>query len=84
MSSGQAGNWNPASEGEPVLQDLDDAFADDLDFAGGELRDREHQLLLAHDAGVLDLQLRGRGQELGRGFGLKLLELDFPHGKHFR
>src|SRR5687767_5056370 len=46
-----------AEETETVLKDFDDAVAYDLDILAGELlEDREHQLLLAHAAGVLDLQ----------------------------
>ena len=34
---------------EAIRQNLDDAFADDISFLGGELfEDTEHQLLLAH------------------------------------
>ena len=43
------------------------------------LRMREHQLLLAHGGGVLDLELFGKGDELGRSFGLEVLEFHFPH-----
>ena len=40
---------------------------------------REHQLLLAHGAGVLDLVLFGEGEEFGGGLGLEVLEFHFPH-----
>ena len=71
-----------AQEAEAVLQHLDDALADDLDLVGGQLlEDREHQLLLAHGAGVLDLQFFGEGEHLRRGLGLEVLKLDFPHGE---
>src|SRR5690606_19391526 len=46
-----------AKETEPVLQYLHHAVADDLDILLGKLlQDGEHQLLLAHDAGVLHLE----------------------------
>ena len=47
---------------------------------GQLLEDGEHQLLLAHGAGVLDLQLFGEGEQLGRRLRLEILKLDFPHG----
>ena len=69
-----------AQEAEAVGEHFDDAFADDVDFAIGELlEDREHQLLLAHGAGVLDLLLFGEGQEFDGGFGFQVLEFHFPH-----
>jgi hypothetical protein len=65
---------------EAVRQNLDDAFADNIGFAGGELfEDAEHQLLLAHRAGVLDLKLFREGYELSRSLGFKFLEFHFPH-----
>ena len=76
MSSGpgQIVRLRRAQEAEAVRQHLDHAFADDLDLLGGELlEDGEHQLLLAHGLGVLDLELLGEGQELGRSFGLEVL-----------
>ena len=58
-----------SQEGEPVLQDLDDALADNLHLDAGELlENREHQLLLAHDRRVFDVVLLREGQELGRRF----------------
>ena len=69
MSSGpgQVVGFRRAQEAEAVGQHLDDAFADDVDLARRELlEDGEHQLLLAHGAGVLDLELFGEGDELGR------------------
>jgi hypothetical protein len=77
----QVVRFRGTQEAEAVLQDLDHALADDLDVAGGELlEDREHQLLLAHGAGVLDLELFREGRQLGRRLGLEVLQLDFPHG----
>ena len=46
---------------------------------GELLQDGEHQLLLAHGAGVLDLQLLGKGEKLGGDLGLEVLEFHFPH-----
>ena len=69
-----------AQEAEAVLQHLDHAGAGDLDVAGGQLlQDGEHQLLLAHGAGVLDLELLGEAQQLRRRFGLEILQLHFLH-----
>ena len=82
MSSGpgQVVRFRRAQEAEAVGQHLDDAFADDVGLARRELlEDAEHQLLLAHGAGVLDLELFGKGDQLGRGLGLEVLEFHFPH-----
>ncbi len=69
-----------AQEAESVLEDFDHPLADDLDFARRQLlEDGEHQLLLAHDRGVLDLVLFGEGKQFGGGFFLQVLEFDFPH-----
>src|SRR5262249_301624 len=69
-------------EAEAVGEHLDNAFADDVDLLGRELlEDGEHQLLLAHGRGVLDLMLLGKSNELGRGFDLEVLEFHFPHGE---
>ena len=74
VRTGQVVRIGRAQEAEAVLQHLDDAGADDLDLARGQLlEDREHQLLLAHGAGVLDLELFGEGDEFGGGFGLQVL-----------
>jgi hypothetical protein len=43
--------------------------------------DGKHQLLLAHDAGVLDFHRFGKGEQIRRGFVFKLLKLHFLHGK---
>ena len=60
-----------AQKAEAVGQHLDHAFADNVGFARGELlEDAEHQLLLAHGRGVLDLKLFGEGDKLGRSLGL--------------
>ena len=63
-----------AQEAEAVLQHLDHAGAGDVDLLGRKLlEDREHQLLLAHGAGVLDADLFGEAQQLRRGFDLEVL-----------
>ena len=63
-----------AQEAEAVLQHLDHAGADDVGLLGGQLlEDGEHQLLLAHGAGVLDPGLLGEAQQLRRGLGLEVL-----------
>ncbi len=68
--SGQIICFRRAQEAEAVRQHLDDAFADDIDLARGELlEDAEHQLLLAHGRGVLDLEFLGKGDQLRRSFG---------------
>jgi hypothetical protein len=65
---------------EPVGQHLDDAFADNIDFAVGQLfKDRKHQFLFAHRARVLNFELFGKAKQLGRRLGLKVLQLHFPH-----
>ena len=82
MSSGtgQVVRIGRAQEAEAVLQHLDDAGADDLDLARRQLlEDGEHELLLAHRARVLDLELLGEGDEFGGGFGFQVLKFDFPH-----
>ena len=82
MSSGpgQVVRFRRAQEAEAVGENLDDAFADDVDFLGRELlEDREHLLLLAHGRGVLDRVLFGEGKQFGGGFGLEVLEFHFPH-----
>ena len=82
VRAGEVVGVGRAQEAEAVLQHLDDAFADDLDLAARQLlEDGEHQLLLAHDRGVLDLMLFGEGQQFGRRLFFEVLEFDFPHGR---
>jgi hypothetical protein len=50
-------------------------------WAAKLLEDGEHQLLLAHRAGVFDLDRFGKCEQIGRGFVLELLKLHFLHGK---
>ncbi len=70
-----------AQEAEAILQHLDDAGAGNFDLFGGELLERgEHQLLLAHGAGVLDARLLREAQELRGRLELEVFELHFLHG----
>ena len=69
-----------AEEAEAVGEHLDDALADDVGFCNRELlEDGEHQLLLAHGAGILDPVLFRERDELGRRLRLEVLEFNFPH-----
>src|SRR5258708_6352767 len=66
--------------GEGVVEVLSDGFADDIDFLDRKLlEDGEHQLLLAHGAGVFDPILFRERDELGRRLGFEVLKFDFPH-----
>ena len=74
VGAGQVIRFRRAQEAEAVRQQLDDAFADDVHLFGGELlQDGEHQLLLAHGAGVLDFLFFSEGKQLGGSLGLKVL-----------
>ena len=54
-------------EAEAVGENLDDAFADNVGFLNRKLlEDREHQLLLAHGAGILDPVLFGKRNQFRR------------------
>src|SRR5208282_3728753 len=67
---GKVIGFRRAQKAEAVRQNLDNAFTDDIGFTGGELlEDAEHQLLLAHRRGVLDLKLLREGDELRRSLG---------------
>ena len=69
-----------AQEAEAIRQHLDDALPDNIGLARGELlEDAEHQLLLAHRRGVLNLEFLGKRHELRRSLGLEFLEFHFPH-----
>ncbi len=81
VGAGQIIGVGRTQEGESVLQNLDDALADDLHIAARKLlEDGEHQLLLAHDGGVLDLLLLGENEQFGGRFLFEVFEFDFPHG----
>ena len=65
---------------EAVGENLDDAFADNVGFLDRELLENgEHQLLLAHGAGVFDPFLFRERDELGRRLGFEVLKFHFPH-----
>ena len=69
-----------AQKSEAVGENLDDAFADNVGFLDRELFENgEHQLLLAHGAGVFDPFLFRERDELGRRLGLEVLKFHFPH-----
>jgi hypothetical protein len=56
----EAGLGRRTEEAETIGQDLDDAFTDNVGFLDRELfEDGEHQLLLAHGAGVFDCEAVG-------------------------
>ena len=60
-----------AQKSETVGENLDDAFADNVGFLDRELLENgEHQLLLAHGAGVFDPFFFRERDELGRRLGL--------------
>ena len=62
VGAGEVVGFRRTQKAEAVGQHFDHALADDVDFLGGELlEDGEHQLLLAHGAGVFDLVLFGEG-----------------------
>ncbi len=80
VGAGEIVGVGRAQEAEAVLQHLDHAGAGDLDIAGRQLfQNREHELLLAHGARVLDGDLLGEAQKLRRRFGLQILQLHFLH-----
>src|SRR5690606_1382445 len=77
---GQVVGVRGAQEAEPVGQDLDNALAGDFHLAGRQLLEYgEHQLLLAQGIGVFDVELFGKGLQLGRGLGLEVPELHEFH-----
>ncbi len=80
VGAGQVIRLGSAQEAEAVLENFDDAFADNVDFVLGKLlENREHQLLLAHGRGVLDAVFFGKNKQFSGGFGLEVLEFHFPH-----
>ena len=76
-----------AQEAEPVLQNLNHAFADDLDIANGQVfQDCEQQLLLAQCARIFNFKFLGQRDELGGRLQLEILELDLfqiVYGSHY-
>ena len=65
---------------ETVGENLDDAFADNVGFLDRELlEDSEHQLLLAHGAGVFDPFFFRKRDKFGWRLGFEVLKFHFPH-----
>ena len=80
VGTGQIIRIGRAKEAEAILQDFDDAFANDFDVAARQLfQNREHQLLLAHDRSVLDFVFFREGKQLGRRLKLQVLQFNFLH-----
>src|SRR4029077_11116792 len=80
IGAGEVIRFRRAQKAEAVRQYLDHTFADNVSLARRELlEDAEHQLLLAHGRGVLDLQFFGKGDKLGRSLGLEFLQFHFSH-----
>ena len=80
VRTGQVVRFRRSQKAEAIGQHFNDAFADDVSFAHRQLfEDAEHQLLLAHGRGVLDLELFGKGHKLRRSLGLEFLQFHFPH-----
>src|SRR5215470_88910 len=80
VGAGEIIRFRRSQKAEAVRQYLDDAFADNVSLARRELfEDAEHQLLLAHGGGVLDLQFFGKRHKLRRSLGLEFLQFHFPH-----
>ena len=76
VGAGQVVRFGRAQEAEAVLHDLQHAGAVDRHVLLREaLQDREHDLLLAQRGGVLDVQLLGVGEQIGRRFGLQFLQV---------
>ena len=74
VGAGEIVRIGRTQEAEAVLQHLDDARTDDFHLARRQLlQDREHQFLLAHGAGVLDLELLGERNQFGRRLGFQVL-----------
>src|SRR5882724_10719259 len=70
-----------AQESESVGENLNDAFADNVGFLDRELFENcEHQLLLAHGAGIFDPFFFRKRYELGWRLGFEVLKFHFPHG----
>ena len=69
-----------AQKSKTVGENLDDAFADNVGFLDRELLENgEHQLLLAHGAGVFDPFFFRKRDEFGWRLGFEVLKFHFPH-----
>ena len=77
VGPGQVIGIRRAQEAKAILQDLDDALADNFDVAHRQvLENGKHQLLLAQRAGIFHFQFFGQRHQLGRGLLLKILKLN--------
>ncbi len=80
VGTGEIVRVGGTQESEAVGEHLDNACAGDLHVASRQLlQNREHELLLAHGARVLDGNLLGEAQKLRRRLGLQILQLHFLH-----
>src|ERR1700726_3705180 len=80
IRSGQIIGVGRTQESESVGENLDDAFTDNVGFLDRELLENsEHQLLLAHGAGVFDPLFFRERDELGWRLGFKVLKFHIPH-----
>ena len=80
VGAGQVVGVGRTEEAKAVGENFDDAFADNVGLGGREVfEDGEHQLLLAHGAGIFDRILFRERDELGRRFRFEVLKFDFPH-----
>src|SRR5262249_33495311 len=80
VGTGEVVGVGRTQEAEAVLEHLDDALADDLGLAPCKLlEDREHELLLAQRARVLDVELLREGKQLSRTLGFEVLQFHFGH-----
>jgi len=60
---------------EPVLENLQGSRAEDLHpLLGRGLEDGEHHVLFAHGVRIFDIELLGKGEQIGRRFLLQLLQ----------
>ena len=76
VRAGQVIRLGRAQKAEAVRQHFEHAVAGDRHVVLGELlQDREHHVLLAQGRGVLDLQLFGKSEQLGRSLPLEFLEI---------
>jgi len=76
VGAGQVVGLRRAQEAEAVRQHLQNAAADNGDIVLRQaLQDREHHVLLAQGGGVLDLELVGEREQLGRRLFLYFLEM---------
>src|SRR5262245_24917988 len=82
VGAGEIVRVGRAEEADAVLENFHDAGAGGLDVARRALlQNREAEILLAHGARVLDLNLFGEAQELRRRFRLQILQLHFLHAR---